>query len=53
MNQIKFITEFDPNVKYIFIHCDQEYEHISSTAIRNMLGSNNEKMIEKANSYLV
>jgi pantetheine-phosphate adenylyltransferase len=51
MNQIRFINEFDSNTKYIFIHCDKEYEHISSTAIRNMLDSGNEKMIDKANSY--
>lgn len=53
MNQIKFINEFDSNVKYTFIHCDQEYEHISSTAIRSLLTSGNEKMIEKAKSYVL
>jgi pantetheine-phosphate adenylyltransferase len=51
MNQIKFINEFDSNVKYIFIHCDQEYEHISSTALRTLLNSGDEKMIEKAIQY--
>ncbi len=51
MNQIKFIKDFDSNIKHIFIHCDQEYEHISSSAIRKMLESGNQKMIEKANSY--
>lgn len=53
MNQIKFINEFDSSVKSIFIHCDQEYEHISSTAIRSMLSSGDEKMIEKAKSYSI
>lgn len=52
MNQIKFIKEFNSNVKSIFIHCDQEFEHISSTAIRTMLNSGNEKIINKAQSYL-
>ncbi len=51
MNQIRFIHEFDSNTKYIFIHCDQEYEHISSTAMRNMLESGDDKMIKKARSY--
>lgn len=51
MNQIRFINEFNPYTKYIFIHCDQEYEHISSTVIRNLLNSENDKMIEKAKSY--
>lgn len=51
MNQVKFINEFKENTKYIFIHCDQEFEHISSTAMRSMLESGDNKMIEKANYY--
>jgi pantetheine-phosphate adenylyltransferase len=50
MNQIRFINEFSSDVKYVFIHCDQQYEHISSTAIRNMLASGKKKQIEKAKS---
>lgn len=51
MNQIKFINEFNSNVKYVFIHCDQEYEHISSTALRTLLNSGDAKMIDKAIQY--
>ena len=51
MNQIQFIREFDPNIKSVFIHCDKEYEHISSSALRSMLASGDDKMILKAKSY--
>jgi len=52
MNQIKFIKEFDSSVKSIFIHCDQEFEHISSSAIRSLLNSNNESVRSKASDYI-
>jgi len=51
INQLTFIKEFDSNLKYVFIHCDKEYEHISSTAMRSMLASGDEKMIAKAKYY--
>lgn len=34
--QIKWIKEFYPNLKVIHIMCEPEFEHISSSAIRNV-----------------
>ncbi|MDX1902585.1 MAG: adenylyltransferase/cytidyltransferase family protein [Thermonemataceae bacterium] len=36
MNQISFMNDLKPDLKVIFFHCDREYEHISSSAIRNL-----------------
>jgi pantetheine-phosphate adenylyltransferase len=36
MNQLSFIHDFKPDVKTIFIACDKEFEHISSSAIRQL-----------------
>lgn len=33
-NQLKFITDFKPNLKSMFIMCDKQFEHISSTSLR-------------------
>ena len=35
-NQIKFIEDFKRDIKTIFIMCDKEYEHISSTSLRQL-----------------
>jgi len=35
-NQLKFITDFKPNLKSMFIMCDKEFEHISSTSLRQL-----------------
>jgi len=35
-NQLRFIEEFKPDVKPIFIMCDKQYEHISSSAIKQL-----------------
>lgn len=35
-NQLKFIREFKPGIRTMFIMCDPELNHISSSAIRNM-----------------
>ena len=35
-NQLKFITDFKPDLKSIFIMCDKEFEHISSTSLRQL-----------------
>lgn len=35
-NQLKFIRDFKPGIRTIFLMCDPEFNHISSTAIRNM-----------------
>jgi phosphopantetheine adenylyltransferase len=37
VNQLRFIEEFYPEIKVAYIQCDKEYEHISSSAIRNLL----------------
>lgn len=36
MNQISFMKDMKPNLKVVFFHCDREFEHISSSAIRNL-----------------
>ncbi len=33
-NQLKFITDFKPDLKSMFVMCDKEFEHISSTSLR-------------------
>ena len=35
-NQLKFIKDFKKNVNVVFIRCDEEFEHISSSAIRSL-----------------
>lgn len=35
-NQLKFIKDFKNNINVVFIRCDEEFEHISSTAIRQL-----------------
>jgi len=35
-NQLAFIEDFKPDIKVVYLPCDKEYEHISSTAIRNL-----------------
>jgi pantetheine-phosphate adenylyltransferase len=35
-NQLSFIRDFKPDVKSVFIMCDKEYEHISSSSIRQI-----------------
>lgn len=35
-NQLRFIRSFKSNVRTVFLMCDPEFSHISSTAIRNM-----------------
>ena len=40
--QLSFIRDFDPNVQAIYIVCDKQYEHISSSAIRGLNKLRNE-----------
>jgi pantetheine-phosphate adenylyltransferase len=35
-NQLAFIKDIKPSVKVVYIPCDKKYEHISSSAIRNL-----------------
>lgn len=39
-NQVSFINDIRPNTNIIYIPCDKQYEHISSSAIRNLLKFN-------------
>ena len=36
MNQYRFLQEFKFDIKVVYIPCDKEFEHISSTALRGM-----------------
>lgn len=36
INALRVSEELDPRIKYVFIHCDKNYEHISSSMIRAM-----------------
>jgi pantetheine-phosphate adenylyltransferase len=36
VNQLRFMETMYPQLKVVFIQCDKEYEHISSTALRNL-----------------
>ena len=33
-NQLKFIKDFKKDINVVFLRCDEEFEHISSSAIR-------------------
>lgn len=35
-NQLRFMENLKPNLKIIFLLCDMEFEHISSSALRNL-----------------
>lgn len=36
-NQLSFIKDIKPDTKILYIPCDKKYEHISSSAIRNLI----------------
>lgn len=36
-NQLSFINDIRPNTNVIYVPCDKQYEHISSSAIRNLM----------------
>ena len=35
-NQLKFINDFKKGIDVVFFRCDEEFQHISSSAIRNL-----------------
>lgn len=35
-NQLKFIRDFKKDINVVFIRCDEEFEHVSSSAIRQL-----------------
>ena len=36
VNQLRFMEEMKPDIRVVFIRCDKQFEHISSSAIRNL-----------------
>ncbi len=36
VNQLRFMEDMKPDLKVVFIRCDKQFEHISSSAIRNL-----------------
>jgi pantetheine-phosphate adenylyltransferase len=36
VNQLRFMEDMKPGLKMVFIRCDMQFEHISSSAIRNL-----------------
>lgn len=36
VNQLRFMEEMKPEIKIVFIVCDSNFEHISSSALRNL-----------------
>ncbi len=48
-NQLKFMQDFKKNINVVFIRCDSEFEHISSSAIRQLesfrIGSSDKYLI--------
>jgi pantetheine-phosphate adenylyltransferase len=47
VNQLRFISDFKKGIKTIFIVCDKEYEHISSSAIRKLYQFGGDEAIKK------
>lgn len=37
INQLRFMTDMKPDFKVVYLPCDKDYEHVSSTAIRQLL----------------
>ncbi len=48
-NQLSFIKDIKPDTKIVYIPCNKELEHISSSAIRNLMKFD----IELASKYIV
>lgn len=36
VNQLRFMQDMKPNIQVVFIPCDKQYEHISSSSLRNL-----------------
>ena len=47
VNQMRFINDFKKDVNVIYITCDKEFEHISSSAIRKIEQFGGPDMIKK------
>lgn len=51
VNQMRFVDDFKKDMNVVYVTCDKEYEHISSSAIRNLEkfrpGSGEQYLIKK------
>lgn len=47
VNQMRFINDFKKDINVVYITCDQEFEHISSSAIRKIEQFGGPDMIKK------
>lgn len=43
MCQFQYLQELKPDIKIVNIFCDKQFEHISSSAIRNLMKFNRGK----------
>lgn len=50
MTQFQYLQDMKPDIKIVNIFCDKEFEHISSSAIRNLISIGGEESVKK---YLV
>ena len=50
MTQMEFVKDFKPNINVVYITCDKELEHISSSAIKKIMDFGGYEMGKK---YLV
>lgn len=47
LNQYRFLQDLKPNIKIVSLFCDKQYEHISSSAIRQL------KKFNKETNYII
>lgn len=51
VNQMRFVDDFKKDMNVVYVTCDKEYEHVSSSAIRNLEkfrpGSGEQYLIKK------
>lgn len=50
VNQMRFTNDFKKDINVVYITCDKEFEHISSSAIRKIKEFGGEEMIKR---YLI
>jgi pantetheine-phosphate adenylyltransferase len=51
-NQMAFINDIKPNINVVYIPCDKQFEHISSSAIRNLMMFDTELIKKYLYSYI-
>ena len=47
VNQKRWVDDFKKDINYVYITCDKDFEHISSSAIRKLEKFSGEKVIKK------